>query len=76
MDLAELERTEIEDAIEALGLPRFHGRQVFRWIHHRGVSDFDAMTDLSRSARVALSQGFTIGGPAIETRQTSDDGTT
>ena len=76
MDLAEFERTEIEDAVAGLGLPRFHGRQIFRWIHQRGVTNFDVMTDLPRPARVALARSFTIATPAIESRHTSEDGTT
>ena len=71
MDLAELERTEIEDAVSELGLPRFHGRQIFRWIHQRGVADFERMTDLARPARTRLAQTFSIGTPSVETRQTS-----
>ncbi len=76
MDLAELERTEIEDTVAGLGLPRFHGRQIFRWIHQRGVTDFDLMTDLPRAARTTLAASVTIGTPVIESRDTSEDGTT
>jgi 23S rRNA (adenine2503-C2)-methyltransferase len=75
MDLAELERAEIEQAVSDLGLPGFHGRQIFRWIHKRGVSDFDRMTDLPRPTRTALARTFTVGSPVVETRQTSSDGT-
>jgi len=75
MDFAELERAEIEQAVSDLGLPRFHGRQIFRWIHKRGVSDFEQMTDLPRPTRAALSGTFTVGTPVVETRQTSIDGT-
>src|SRR5690349_10825860 len=45
-DIAELELSELEDAVAALGWPRFHARQLFRWIHKRGVTDFVEMTDL------------------------------
>ncbi len=76
MDLAELERAEIEDAVVRLGWPRFHGSQIFRWIHQRGVTDFDLMTDLSRPARASLARDFTIGTPAVDSRLTSEDGTT
>jgi 23S rRNA (adenine2503-C2)-methyltransferase len=76
MDFAELERHEIEEAIVQLGLPRFHGRQVFRWIHRRSVHEFDAMTDLPREARAELAKHAVIGHPAIETRRTSEDRTT
>lgn len=76
IDLAELEREEIEDAFEALEIPRFHARQVFHWIYGRGVTDFGAMTNLSKSLRKKLSEKFTIGTPVIATHQTSTDGTT
>ncbi len=74
-DLAELERAEIEAAFAALGVPRFHGRQVFHWIYARGVTDFSLMTDLGQALRATLSEKFTIGTPSIEARHTSTDGT-
>jgi 23S rRNA (adenine2503-C2)-methyltransferase len=75
-NLAELERDEIERALTALGVPRFHGRQIFHWIWARGVTDFAAMTDLSQALRTRLAGEFTISTPAITTTQTSSDGTT
>jgi 23S rRNA (adenine2503-C2)-methyltransferase len=76
MNLAELERHEIETAVEALGVPGFHGRQLFTWIHARGVTDFFRMTDLALPLRQQLAASFTIGTPAVEAQQTSSDGTT
>ena len=35
----------------AQGEKPFRARQVFQWIHQRGVADFDAMTDLAKSLR-------------------------
>ena len=29
----------------------FRAKQVFQWIHQRGVADFDAMTDLAKAFR-------------------------
>jgi 23S rRNA (adenine2503-C2)-methyltransferase len=75
-DLAELERPEIEAALAALGVPRFHGRQIFHWIWARGVTDFSRMTDLAQPLRERLATSFTVGTPALESRQTSEDGTT
>jgi len=75
MNLAELERHEIEAALEALGVPAFHGRQIFTWIHARGVTDFSRMTDLGRPLRERLAASFTITTPAVDTQQTSSDGT-
>jgi 23S rRNA (adenine2503-C2)-methyltransferase len=71
-----LDRLRLEDEIEAMGFPRFHGRQVFHWIFRRNVTDFDKMSDLSRPLRAALAERFIVTTPAIEARQTSTDGTT
>jgi 23S rRNA (adenine2503-C2)-methyltransferase len=75
-DLAGMERTEIEDLVAGLGAPRFHGRQVFHWIHGRGITDFDRMSDLGRALRRTLEDACTISTPTVLTRQTSSDGTT
>ena len=37
-----------------LGEPAYRGKQVFRWIWHRGVTDPAAMTDLSLGLRDKL----------------------
>jgi len=39
---------------EQLGEKRFRANQLLRWIHQRGGSDFDAMTDLAKSFRDKL----------------------
>jgi 23S rRNA (adenine2503-C2)-methyltransferase len=75
-DIAELELSELEDAVAALGWPRFHARQLFRWIHKRGVADFGEMTDLSRDLRSNLAAAFRVLTPEIVKRETSADGTT
>ena len=76
MNLAELERTELEETFAERGLPSFHGRQVFRWIYARGVTDFDRMTDLSQDLRATLASTLAITTPVLESKQTSEDGTT
>ena len=75
IDIAELELPELEQAVEALGVPRFHARQLFQWVHKRGVTDFGEMTDLGRDLRATLQQSFNIGTPSIMRRETSSDGT-
>jgi 23S rRNA (adenine2503-C2)-methyltransferase len=71
MDLAELEA-----GLVARGSEAFHARQIFRWLYRRGVSDFDAMTDLARPLRARLATEFRIAIPALVQRETSVDGTT
>src|SRR5215831_7668011 len=76
MNLAELDRSELEAAFAERGLPAFHGRQVFHWIHGRGVTNFAEMTDLSQQLRATLVESLTIKTPILEAKQTSEDGTT
>ena len=75
MDLAGLERAALEAQLEASGLPRFRARQIFRWIHHRGVTDIAAMTDLPLELRASLAGSFTLTTPALVAREKSSDGT-
>jgi 23S rRNA (adenine2503-C2)-methyltransferase len=75
-DLAGLELPELEDALQALGYPRFHARQVYRWIHAKGVVDIEAMSDLSRGLRAALAHAFRLETPRVAGRERSTDGTT
>jgi 23S rRNA (adenine2503-C2)-methyltransferase len=74
-DLAGVERGELERRFEAAGIAPFHARQVYRWMHRRGVRSFDEMSDLSRELRARLAREFRIGGPALVARQRSTDGT-
>ncbi len=48
--------------------------QIWRWIHTRGVTDFEAMTNVSKDTRNALSGAFKIDRPTIVERQQSTDG--
>jgi 23S rRNA (adenine2503-C2)-methyltransferase len=76
LDFSGLERHELEEALAELGLPRFRGRQIFQWIHQRGVTDFAQMTNLPQDLRAILAARATISEPALDTTQVSNDGTT
>jgi 23S rRNA (adenine2503-C2)-methyltransferase len=60
---------------EQLGEKRFRATQLFRWIHHKGASDFSQMTDLARSLREKLPATACISGLPVLSRQDSADGT-
>lgn len=76
VNLAELELGELEEAIGALGGPRFHARQLYRWIHRRGITDLSLMSDLPASLRETLRQQFVVALPEVVRRDVSADGTT
>lgn len=60
---------------ERLGEKRFRATQLFRWIHQRGASDFDQMTDLAKSLREKLKGCAQVQGLSILSRHDSSDGT-
>lgn len=74
-DLAELERSELETALAALGQPRFRAAQIYRWLHQRGILDPLAMTDIPAELRATLSNAFSLSTPSIVARERSSDGT-
>jgi len=53
----------------------FRARQVLRWIHHFGESDFNAMTDIAKSLREKLIATATVTPPPTVSDKLSDDGT-
>jgi 23S rRNA (adenine2503-C2)-methyltransferase len=75
LNLAELERPALEAALATRGYPRFRARQIFTWIHRRGVVDVDAMTNLPRELRATLAADFTLTTPGTVTHERSSDGT-
>ena len=53
----------------------FRAKQVLRWMHRFGQSDFDAMTDIAKSLREKLKVVASVTPPAIVSDKLSDDGT-
>ena len=60
---------------EQLGEKRFRATQLFRWIHQKGASDFDQMTDLAKSLRSKLQGVAHIQPLSIISEHVSSDGT-
>jgi 23S rRNA (adenine2503-C2)-methyltransferase len=75
LNLANLDRAALETALEERGHQRFRARQIFRWLYRRGVTDFAAMTDLSREVRATLASDFSLTTPELVSRERSVDGT-
>lgn len=57
------------------GQRAFHARQLLRWIHDRGITDYAMMTDLSQSLRERLKSQTVCSAPPLLTETTSTDGT-
>src|SRR5215831_3478019 len=78
-DLRELHGLTEEEMVrfvtEDLGERRFRALQIFHWIHQRGATSFDAMTDLSKELRQRLSEVATLRSLEKDLEQRSVDGT-
>jgi 23S rRNA (adenine2503-C2)-methyltransferase len=59
----------------AHGEKPFRAKQVFQWIHQRGVAEFDAMTDLAKPLRAKLNEIAEVRPPAVLSEHRSADGT-
>ncbi len=76
VNLLDLDRKAMEAFFQdELGAKPFHGRNVLKWIHKHGVTDFDAMTDLSKKLRQRLAEVAEVRVPEIVFDQPSRDGT-
>ena len=74
-DLKSMTLAEMQEAFAALGEPKFRAKQVFTWLH-RGVTQFDEMTNLSKSLREKLDGLYFITAPKVARKQVSrTDGT-
>jgi 23S rRNA (adenine2503-C2)-methyltransferase len=59
----------------SLGEKSFRAVQLFRWIHQKGATDFDQMTDLAKPLRLKLAQTAHLQSLKIISQQESTDGT-
>ena len=75
VNLLDMTLPALTEWFAAQGEKPFRARQVFQWVHQRGVADFDAMTDLAKSLREKLKARAAITPPAILSEHRSDDGT-
>jgi 23S rRNA (adenine2503-C2)-methyltransferase len=71
----ELAATLVESGAVPEAKARMRASQLWRWIHHYGVTGFDRMSDISKELRADLAQYFVVARPEVVERQLSRDGT-
>ena len=67
--------TELKKVVTELGMPAFTARQIAQWVYVKHVSDITQMSNLSKEARVRLSQNFRVGCSEPVDSLRSADGT-
>jgi 23S rRNA (adenine2503-C2)-methyltransferase len=60
---------------ESLGEKAFRAKQLYRWIHQKGASDFTQMSDLAKSLQGKLAGIAHVTPLKVLTEQKSSDGT-
>jgi len=79
-NLSGLTRKGLVEALVAAEVVRpdkakMRATQLWRWIHHYGLTDFDQMTDIAKETRALLAEAFVLARPEVVERQISKDGT-
>lgn len=67
---------QMRDLAEIFGWKKFRGHQIFQWLYRERVTDFDAMTNLSKDTREILKAHYSIDPLRLVRKQVSHDGTT
>ncbi len=75
VNLLDFDPAQLVAYCDALGEKPFRAKQLQRWIHQFGASQFDQMTDLAKSLREKLATRAVVVAPSVISDHTSTDGT-
>ena len=65
----------LEVFFASINEPKFRAKQVLKWIHQKGITDFSQMTDLNKLLREKLESIACIIPPEVEQIHSSPEGT-
>ncbi len=74
-NLLDLDPDALRDHFLSMGEKPFRAGQLLKWVHQVGVTDFAAMTNLSKALRQRLAQESRLAPPKVVRDQRSADGT-
>ena len=75
VNLLGLTLPKMEAFFLSIGEKKFRGAQMVKWIHQQGVTDFDQMTNFSKSLRDRLKNIAEVRPPQVTLQSDSADGT-
>ncbi|MCX5716497.1 MAG: radical SAM protein [Candidatus Omnitrophica bacterium] len=75
IDVKDLFKEELVKEVATLDLEPFRASQILDWVYKKRAVDFDAMTNLTASAKAALKEKFYISGLELIKEASSKDGT-
>lgn len=65
----------LEKQMESEGQKKFRATQLFKWIYEKNATNFDEMSDISKTFRETLKVKYSLRKPSIFKKQVSSDGT-
>ncbi len=74
-EIKNLSVEELDDRLAEMGLEKYRLAQILGWLYNKGVTGWDAMTNLRKSLRADLAEHFSIGILEPATVQVSEDST-
>lgn len=66
---------QLKVIVKEFGLPAFTGSQIAKWLYQSDITSIEEMSNLSKKARILLSDSFEMGLNKPSTVQESVDGT-
>ena len=75
VDIKNMSLNELETFIAGMGKEKYRVAQIFKWLYHYRVDNFDEMTNLSKSFREELKEVAYISSIRLEKVEKSSDGT-
>lgn len=76
IDIKNLTLSELEEVLINMGEPKFRAKQIFTWLHQKGVTRFEDMSNISKDLRAKLDLNFILTDIKILDKLISkDDGT-
>jgi 23S rRNA (adenine2503-C2)-methyltransferase len=75
INLLDFDRKGLQAFFVGIGEKPFRATQLLKWIYQEGVTDFEEMTNLSKSLRNYLMANCRIAPPQIVAEQLASDGT-
>jgi 23S rRNA (adenine2503-C2)-methyltransferase len=74
-DIRSLSMDQLKQEFIAMGEPAFRAKQVFEWLWAKSSTEFDEMSNLSKSLREKLKEQFIINNAIVNQSQFSNDRT-
>ena len=75
IDIRKLSLEQLRDQLTSRGEQAFRAKQIYEWLWKRSCTDFDQMSNLSKSLRDVLKETFVINAVRVRQAQHSADST-